>query len=34
MESKIELKEIDIKNHTYYRFDDILKLMILILTIF
>ena len=34
MESKIELKETDIKNHTYYHFDDILKLKILILTIF
>ena len=34
MESKTELNEIDIKNHTYYHFNDILKLKILILTIF
>ena len=25
MESKVELKEIDIKNCTYYYFDDIIK---------
>ena len=34
MESKNELKEIDIKNHMCYHFADILKLKILILKIF
>ena len=31
MESNIELKEIDIKNHTCYYFDDIINILILII---